>query len=225
MGKIIDLTGVRFGSLTAEKVTRVSGEKPVWLCACDCGGSATATNSELNRGRKKGCPVCTKNNARAGLGVKGSACVNYKHGGASRGENTKEYKTWASMRRRCELPSQRSYKHYGGRGITVCPEWTHDFEAFVRCVGMAPSEKHTLDRIDPNGNYEPGNVRWATMAEQSVNRTNNDYIEYRGERLALSQWADRFGIKYQTLWARIHVYKWPVETAFTAPINEQHLRK
>jgi hypothetical protein len=97
------------------------------------------------------------------------------------------YKRWRQMLRRCEDPNTPGWKHYGGRGITVCEEWRNDFPAFLAHVGPLPSEEHTLDRIDPNGNYEPGNVRWLTALEQNNNRTNNRWIKIRGERFTLAE--------------------------------------
>jgi hypothetical protein len=83
------------------------------------------------------------------------------------------YALWSGMKRRCRNPESRSYPRYGGRGISVCDAWADDFWAFVRDVGDRPSAKHSLDRIDFNGNYEPGNVRWATGAEQARNKRSN----------------------------------------------------
>lgn len=83
---------------------------------------------------------------------------------------TKEYRAWQGMKRRCLYKSHKNYKHYGGRGIKVCPEWQNDFLAFYNHIGRAPGKEYTVDRIDNEGNYEPGNVRWATKSEQSKNQ-------------------------------------------------------
>lgn len=83
---------------------------------------------------------------------------------------TPEYKAWIAMRQRCANPRASGYRHYGGRGIRVCDEWEHSFAAFLECVGPRPSPEHSIDRIDVDGHYEPGNVRWATINEQASNR-------------------------------------------------------
>ena len=84
--------------------------------------------------------------------------------------NSPEYRIWAGMKSRCYNPKHESFRHYGARGIKVCDRWLHDFLAFLQDVGSRPSPNHSLDRIENDGNYEPGNVRWATPAEQLINR-------------------------------------------------------
>lgn len=157
------------------------------------------------------------NAARAarGFGVGGAACINFKHGHAPRGAHSKEYDAWASMIRRCEMSSQDSFPGYGGRGITIHPAWRADFEAFLRDMGRAPSRKHTIERDDVDGNYEPGNCRWATIREQSLNKRNSRRVTLNGLTLTLAEWSARTGIKYGTLWRRIDVLKWPAERALS----------
>ena len=93
-----------------------------------------------------------------------------KHGYAKRGNVHPMFYLWMGMIGRCEDPKRVGYSYYGGRGIRVCDRWRHDFAAFLSDVGVRPSSDHSLDRIDPNGNYEPSNVRWATRSEQQHNR-------------------------------------------------------
>jgi hypothetical protein len=108
--------------------------------------------------------------------------------------NTPEYFRWLSMKLRCYHPSHHAFKDYGGRGITVCDRWKHDFEAFLSDVGERPSPEHSLDRIDNDGNYEPNNVRWATRQEQANNRRTNVKVTYDGREQTLAQWARELGI-------------------------------
>jgi hypothetical protein len=100
---------------------------------------------------------------------------------------TPEYRAWQGMKARCFRKTQKGYQYYGGRGITVCPEWVAEFATFYAHVGPRPSSDHSLDRIDTNGNYEPGNVRWATFIEQMNNMRNNRIIEFRGAIMTIGQ--------------------------------------
>lgn len=115
---------------------------------------------------------------------------------------TPTYAAWASMKSRCNNPNHTSYKRYGARGIRVCERW-NEFEAFLNDVGERPSPKHSLDRIDNDGNYEPCNVRWATSLEQNRNTRSNRRIEIRGETKSLSEWLAFFGRSRKTFYQRI----------------------
>jgi hypothetical protein len=130
---------------------------------------------------------------------------------------TPEYAAWIGMRRRCYDTRRRDYVRYGGRGITVCPEWANDFQAFYRDLGLRPSPSHSIDRIDGSGPYEPGNVRWATKKQQSENRCNARIVTYGGETLTLTEWAKKIGIDYYTLWQRLSVM--PIAKALTLPLR------
>ena len=123
-----------------------------------------------------------------------------------------EYWVWRRMRRRCYEPGHKSYPDYGGRGIKVCPEWRHDFEEFYLYVGKMPTPEHSLDRIDNNGNYEPGNVRWATATEQRRNRRNANMVTFNGETKCMAAWAESLGVHRATLEGRLKRY--PVNVAF-----------
>jgi hypothetical protein len=129
---------------------------------------------------------------------------------------TVEYRAWTNMIWRCRLG-----RHYLDRGITVCPEWEHDFLAFLAHVGPKPSSELTLDRIDNDRGYEPGNVRWATVSEQNRNKRNPNpplgsrLLTYAGETLTLDEWATRTGLKRGTIRNRIVKFRWSVEDALT----------
>ena len=114
---------------------------------------------------------------------------------------------------RCTLPNLTAYRNYGGRGITVCDRWRHSFENFYADMGARPA-KMSLDRIDVNGNYEPGNCRWATKAEQSTNTRRNHVIEFAGERLTLGEWEHRLGVRRGIVSSRLQ-RGWAVELALT----------
>ena len=114
-------------------------------------------------------------------------------------KNIPEYNIWTGMKCRCYNKNDRNYKNYGGRGIKVSDEWINSFDTFFKDMGERPSNDYSIDRIDCNGNYCKCNCRWADISTQANNRTSNVLIEYKGETMNLSQWANRFGIKYDTL--------------------------
>ena len=121
------------------------------------------------------------------------------------GRRTKLYSVWCTMKERCCNPNSKSYKHYGGRGISVCEEWTNSFAAFKAWADSTGyRDGLTIDRIDCSGNYEPSNCRWATSAEQNRNYSRNHFITYRGETKCLCDWADEFGINRSTVLFRLN---------------------
>jgi hypothetical protein len=124
------------------------------------------------------------------------------------------------MIRRCSDPTRQNFHKYGGRGIQVCERWKTSFTAFLEDVGTKPTPKHSVDRIEVNGNYEPGNVRWATPQEQAWNTRQNVRYEWNGQSLTLGQWSTMVGLKRSTISARIHLYKWTVEQALTTPLGK-----
>src|SRR5215207_10373468 len=130
-----------------------------------------------------------------------------------------EYKAWRDMRRRCSNPNVSSFKHYGGRGITVCPSWNESFEAFYADVGPRPSPDHSLDRWpDVNGNYEPGNVRWATRIEQVRNKRNNRLVHYAGREMSLTEACQLAGVSITTVQYRLNT-GWDAAKALSTPVD------
>lgn len=129
---------------------------------------------------------------------------------------TPEYSVWAKMRRRCYDPKERGYADYGGRGIVVCRRWRMDVAAFVADMGPRPTKQHTIDRIDTNGNYEPGNCRWATRAEQNRNKRSTRLVTAFGRTMSIAGWADYIGVPYSFLYARLD-RGWAPERAIGQP--------
>lgn len=181
MSKTIkDLTGQKFGKLTAIKpLEKRINKKVVWLCKCDCGNECEIVGVSLTNGNSKSC-----------------GCITNKHGMFG----TRIYNVWHTMKERCYVKSQISYPNYGGRGIKVCDEW-QEFIPFMEWAYSngydenAPRGKCTLDRIDPNGDYCPGNCRWVNWDIQANNKNTNVFIEYNGKLDTLSNHARRAGIK------------------------------
>lgn len=138
------------------------------------------------------------------------------HGHCSEGKVSPVYLSWGGMIARCTNPKATGYIYYGGRGIEVCERW-FKFENFLKDMGDRP-EGMTLDRFpDKNGNYEPGNCRWATMEEQNLNKGNNVLLTHEKETMTIAQWAKRVGISARTLRDRIKVYGWSVDRALLEP--------
>lgn len=151
--KPLDLSGQRFGKLLAhERVgTQISPKSALWRCTCDCGAEVVIGADSLRSLREPAC----------------EACAVPRSTGAT---SDSAYGCWNAMIARCESPTANGYAYYGGRGIRVCGRWRASFFDFLADAGPRPSASHTLDRIDGDGHYEPGNVRWATMKEQAQNR-------------------------------------------------------
>jgi hypothetical protein len=158
MGKLKDLTGQRYGYLVVlEQNGRSASGNVKWLALCDCGEKTTATSGNLQYGSVASC-----------------GCRRFKHAQRSESQHgplmqTSEYQTWASMLARCGNPKDKFWRRYGGRGIHVCERWRR-FDHFFADMGRKPSPRHSIDRVNNDGNYEPGNCRWATSSEQLRNR-------------------------------------------------------
>jgi len=151
--------GERYGRLTAIKQVGVNPHsQALWECKCDCGSTTIKSVISLNNGGRQCSRSCP-------LGV------HVKHGATTHLSKSKEHTAWVSLKQRCLNPKSQKYEHYGGRGITVCQEWIDSFEAFLNHIGYAPKgNRISIDRINNEGNYEPGNIRWATPHQQAMNR-------------------------------------------------------
>ncbi len=134
-----------------------------------------------------------------------------------------EYTCWQHIKERCLVPTSQSYRHYGGRGVTVCALWLK-FENFLADVGVRPSPEHSIERLDNNGNYEPGNVVWATQAAQTRNQRRNQFITYGGKIQTLTDWANELGLPYSTLSMRLR-RGWPLEKALNPVRWSYDMRK
>jgi hypothetical protein len=156
--------GDRFARLVVlEEAERREDNLRRWRCRCDCGGEKTTTTRCLTGGGTQSCG-CLQRERAAEAGRR-----RVKHGHTHDASVSAEYRAWQAMRQRCNNPHGRQWRYCGGRGIKVCKRWQHSFENFIADVGLRPSLKHSLDRINNDGNYEPGNVRWTTRLVQRHN--------------------------------------------------------
>jgi hypothetical protein len=206
--------GRRFGRLVVVAESGRDGYGPRWLCRCDCGTEKTIAKYSLTAGRSVSCGCYNRDLNRERMREEKTV-----HGHACNGRMTAEYRTWGGIIKRCTNPKTKAFKYYGARGIRVCDRWRESFEAFLADVGPRPSPRHSIDRIDNDGNYEPGNVRWATREEQMRNRSTAHHVEAFGERLTAAEWSERKGIPYATLLARL-AKGWPTEEALTRPVRK-----
>jgi len=181
--------GDKFHRLTVRQDIGVApGGYRLMLCDCVCGGTHKASTGSLLKGGVKSCGCLIKESA-----------WKIKHGEYG----TPTYTCWRSMLARCNNPTNKLYWMYGSVGITVAPQWT-EFKTFLRDMGYRPSLLYSLDRWPNNdGNYEPGNVRWATAEEQARNRRNNLFLTFNGRKQLAIEWAEELGIKYVTLFGRL----------------------
>lgn len=200
---VFDLTGQRFGRLTAIKYAK----RGRWLCKCECGNQKLVRTEGLRRGTSRSCG-CLANELLSKR--------TRTHGRSK----TPMWHVWLSMRQRCENPKHQAYENYGGRGIKVCDRWSSSFENFVEDMGERPSDKHSIDRINNDGNYEPGNCRWVERIEQEHNKRSNRLLTYENETLPISVWERRLGVKKGAIRDRIR-RGWSVEKAMKTPIRKR----
>lgn len=205
-----DLAGMVVGRLT---VIRVSGMKPrtKWLCKCECGSECEVIAGKLlDKIRPTNSCGCLAKEVSAETGRK-----HFTH----RMSHGPEYYSWQGMKRRCEDPKTIGFEKYGGRGITVCERWRNSFEAFFADMGPRPTRSHSIDRFpDNNGNYEPGNCRWATKKEQSRNTRTNRVLVYHGKQMSVAELCELSGKSRSTIANRLD-RGWSVEDAIDKPVD------
>lgn len=214
MGKRPDLTGQKFGRLL---VLEFAGTKPAsptsvrsyWRCRCDCGNAAIVPAAAMKSGGTRSC-----------------GCLKQKHGHTTKTFRSPTYRAWSNAIDRCRNPRHHAYALYGGRGIRVCDRWLNGdgtlsaFQCFLADMGERPDPTLTLDRFpDKDGNYEPGNCRWATRREQSNNTTTNHLVCYQGRTVTIAELARLTGVERAMLQDRIVRYGWPVADAVETPIG------
>ena len=196
MSKRLNLTNKRFGRLIAIKPVPNRGDRTMWLCKCDCGINSIHNTSDLNNGHVKSCGCLVKENL-----------TNYRHGHAKFRNESRFYRIWTRMLRRCRNVNAKDFQRYGAMGITCCKRW-YKFKNFLKDMYQSFIEfekfrqKATIDRIDNSKGYSPKNCRWATMAEQCRNKKNNIWVIYKGNKLCLKDFAHVIG------WDYLKTYRW-----------------
>lgn len=171
-------------------------------CKCDCGSEKMILGSSLRYGKVISCG-CARREILASSGR--------THGMSGTGT----WNSWRDMMKRCYSVNSEHYRHYGGRGITVCDEW-HSFEGFHKSMGDR-QDGMSIERDDVNGNYEPGNCRWIPLTRQQENKRNSIHVEIYGETVCLSVACQRLGLRYQRVRDRIQKLGWTVEKAMSEP--------
>lgn len=211
MGRgVIDITGKRFGKLTVVSFDHMIRTRSYWRCKCDCGNDRVVALDHLKCGDTTDCGCERKHISHW-----------QKHGMYK----SRLYTIWSLMKERCLNPKRKEYPIYGGRNITVCPEWLK-FENFMEwSVKNGYSDELTIDRINNNGNYCPENCRWISKKEQSNNRRTNRLITFNGQTKTITQWANDNGLPYYILKNRLDKSGWPFERAISEPLNLRYSNK
>jgi hypothetical protein len=197
--KAIDLTDKKIGRLTFIKrapdiINKGGRRRTAWFCNCECGELNIVVNIDgVRTGNIRSCG-CIANERIAKL--------NLSHGASCNGKETREYKSWQKAKERCYNINSPKYKNYGGRGISMCAAWKNNFAQFLKDMGSRPNGL-TLERINVDGNYEPSNCRWASKAEQSLNKTNSRFLTHNGKTQNLCLWAKELKIDVRLLHSKL----------------------
>lgn len=213
-----DLSGSRYGSLLVLSFAgwyhTQSQRYSCWNCQCSCGREKVIRGSDVTSGRIVSCGCHKDSSSKVRLTT---------HGHCPNKVDTKEHRAWVSMKQRCLNPKDFAYHNYGGRGICIHHDWINSFSSFLSHIGLAPTPEHSLDRIDSNGNYEPGNVRWATRHQQCRNRRTNVILTHDGRSMTMQDWSNETGIAPQTMRVRLD-RGWSHSECVTIPPRQGRLR-
>lgn len=177
------------------------------LCQCDCGTTRGIERGSLVKGRSRSCG-CLR------IETTVERCTTHGMTGS------RIYRVWASMIERCESPTCRDFPDYGGRYISVCPEWLHSFEQFYSDMGEPGFKGASIERVDVNGDYSPSNCIWATQVQQARNRRNSLILTHEGVSKHVNEWAEQLGVDKNSLRSRIN-RGWSVKDALTEPIHRR----
>lgn len=186
--------------LASTKKKRSSGKnKSMVSCLCDCGSVYDYEQCNIVSGNTKRCKECSRS-------FKVKARTTHGHSISNKDADPDGYNCytrWQAMKRRCYLETDRRYSDYGGRGVKVCGRWLESYENFLEDMGLPPERSYQIDRIDNDGDYCPGNCRWVTNVQNARNKRSNKLITAFGETLTQAEWAERTGIKRETIAMRL----------------------
>jgi len=204
MHKFKNLAGQRFGRLAVTADFERRGYDTYWLCLCDCGKTTKVRVGHLCAGKIQSCG-CLANEM---IGNRAR-----RHGM----HRSPEWRSWMKMRGRCKDPNNNEFHRYGGSCVTICGAWDN-FAQFYADMGSKPTPKHSIDRIDPDGNYEPKNCRWADAITQANNHRNSKKITFSGLTMTPAQWERHLNLPRQIVNSRMRS-GWIVEKTLTAPVR------
>lgn len=204
-----NLNGLRFGRLivkefAGKRIGKRGEAYYLWNCLCDCGEKSIVYAGSLNSGNTKSCG-CLRGEL--------SSTRQTIHGLSQ----TPEYEVWSNMKRRCQEESNKAWKDYGGRGITVCDRWM-DFTLFYSDIGPRPTPKHTLGRINNGAGYSPSNCRWETKTAQNNNTRSNRFLTFGGKTMTVSEWGRHVGVSSGLIFCRLRL-GWSDERAVLTPVK------
>jgi hypothetical protein len=202
-----NLIGRRFGRLLVVSFTRSADGRECWNCICDCGNFRRNRKHTLVNGKSLSCGCLSAARTKARLITHGSSY-------------TKIYCAWTDMNRRCYNRASNNFHNYGGRGISVCERWRNSFEAFRDDMGPRPAGM-SIERIDNDGNYEPGNCRWATRSEQNRNTRQNRLVTFNNETRCVSGWAEILKISRWAVYYR-HKHGIPLDNPFIPKFHRKN---
>ncbi|MBO7323463.1 MAG: hypothetical protein J6U51_07770 [Bacteroidales bacterium] len=175
--------GKKYGRLTILSLSySPERKKYICKCKCDCGVTKEIDLTRIRNGNTLSCGCYLKE-------IRGKASITHHQ------SNTKEHKAWRHIKERCYNSNSKYFHNYGGRGVVMCERWKRSFENFLQDMGPAPSKQHSVDRINVDGNYEPGNCRWATRTQQNRNKRNTIFITYDGKTKSTCEWEDLLGLR------------------------------
>lgn len=212
MAQRLDLTGQIFTRLTVLQFDHSDSlYRRFWRCQCRCGAIVVVDGCCLRNGNTQSCGCLRKDINRAAQRTHDLS-------------TSPEYQVWIGIIARCENPNNSAFRNYGGRGLSFEPEFRASVVAFVEHVGLRPTPKHTIERIDNSLGYVRGNMRWATRREQNHNKRNNRYLTFQGRTQTSTQWALELGWPPNLISTRLYG-GWSVERTLTTPYVKRKFRK
>lgn len=208
MPNVCNLAGKKFGKLyVIKKVGTNKSGRALWECLCDCGNTCIKHSQYIQTGRAVSCGCWARQIERD---------ANLIHGF----NNTRLYSIFRGMYKRCYIKSNRAYKYYGGRGITICDDWLNDrSKFFLWAISNGYSDDLTIQRVDNDKGYSPDNCTWVTNKEQQNNKRSNYNVTYKGITHTVAEWEDILGMNHNTLRSRLSKYHWSIDKAIETPVK------